>query len=64
MNNKDNYIPPQLTIVSFVIEKGFDASGGGPSNMKLQHDESNMENFGFRTGWSDESDGNSNTFWD
>lgn len=64
MNNKDNYIPPKLTVVSFVIEKGFEASGGGPANMKIRHEESHMENFGYRTGWSNGSDGNDNSFWD
>lgn len=61
---KQQYIQPELTIVRIQVEKGFVTSGSSSSPLNLQHDKSFMEDFGFRSGWSDGSDGNSNTFWD
>ena len=63
MKTKELYTQPKLTVVRFQVERGFDASNA-PASIGLHQDELPMESFDFRSGWSDESDGNSNTFWD
>lgn len=63
MNKKEAYEAPRLTVVKIQVEQGFQASGA--YNMRLRNDESSdTESFGFRSGWSDESDDESNSFWD
>lgn len=63
MNKKEAYEAPRLTVVKIQVEQGFQASGA--YNMRLRNDESgDTESFGFRSGWSDGSDGESNSFWD
>ena len=64
MNKKEKYVSPQFTVVKIQVEQGFQASGGA-YNMRLRNSESSStESFGFRSGWSDESDDESNSFWD